>query len=87
MGYNHLEAFTPLVSQRVRLYLKKIQVWLNYHDSPTPVRSLREYHIHYHIELRYFTRGLPNFRGYYDERSHYLAYSCKFLYTKSYSEL
>ena len=27
-----------------------------------------------HIELRYFTRGLPNFKSYYDELGRYPAY-------------
>ena len=48
--------------------------WLDYHNSPTAVRSLREGRIHHHIELRPFTRGLPNPKRSYRERSHYLAY-------------
>ena len=55
--------------------------WLDYHDSPTAVRSLREGRIHYHIGLRPFTRGLPivyHLKRSYHERSRYLAYWHKF---------
>lgn len=62
------------VSEGVRLYLKRIRVGLDRHDSPTAVRSLREGHIHHHSGLRPFTRGLPNPKRSYHERSHYLAY-------------
>ena len=43
-----------------------------------PVRSLKEYHILVYNGVRYFTRGLPNFKRYYGELGHYPAYYIHF---------